>query len=161
MSRKTVTFSCLAVLAILSACGSGMIGESKVPATQENLAIDDVLVRYKLALEAREPDQVLALVSPRYLENGSTTDDPTDDYGYQELADEVLPKLLNNVKAIQFEYRLLGIHVIGEHARVQYEYTTHFLFAEGGREGWHSRNDLNEIQMVRDQDDDWRILSGL
>jgi len=149
-----------AALVILSRCGSGMLGDSKVPDTEENRAIYKLMLEYKDALQRRDADRILTLVSRDYLENGSTTDSDTDDYGYQELADEVLPRLLNNVKAIQFEFRPQGINVVGERAQVQFEYTTHFLYSEGGRENWHTKSDLNQWELVRTPDG-WRIVSGL
>jgi hypothetical protein len=149
-----------ASLVILSHCGPHYLGESKVEETEENRPIYDLMVEYAKGMEAREPEHILALVSLDYLENGSTTDQATDDYGYKELAEEVLPKLLNNVKAIQFKFRLTGIKIVGPRAKVQYEYTTHFLFSEGGREGWHTRNDLNELELTNTPDG-WRIISGL
>lgn len=149
-----------AALVILSRCGSGMLGDSKVPDTEENRAIYGLMLEYKDALQKRDADHVLALVSRDYLENGSTTDNDADDYGFQELAEEVLPKLLNNVKAIQFDFRPLAITFMGERATVRYEYTTHFLYSEGGRENWHTKSDLNEWELVKTPDG-WRIVSGL
>ena len=147
-------------LVILSRCGSGMLGDSKVPDTEDNRAIYKLMLEYKDALQKRDAEHVLALVSRDYLENGSTTDNDADDYGYQELAEEVLPKLLNNVKAIQFEFRLKAITLVGDRAQVQFEYTTHFLYSEGGRENWHSKSDLNQWELVKTPDG-WRIVSGL
>jgi hypothetical protein len=153
-------FLLVGALVILSSCGSRTIGDSQVPATRENKAVHEVLVKYKAALEARDPDSILALVSKDYLENGSTTDTDADDYGYDQLRDVVLPKLLDNVKAIQFKYRVRGIRIIGERARLDYEYTTSFLYSEGGREGWHTKNDLNEMQLVL-ENGAWKIMGGL
>ena len=148
------------LLVILSHCGPHYLGDSKLEETEANRPIYDLMVEYGAAMEAREPERILGLVSLDYLENGSTTDNPSDDYGYQELAEKVLPKLLNNVKAIQFRFRLKDIKIFGPRAMVQYEYTTHFLFSEGGREGWHTRNDLNELELT-ETPDGWRIISGL
>ncbi len=147
-------------LVILSHCGPHYLGDSKVEETDGNRPIYDLMVEYARGMEAREPEAILALVSLDYLENGSTTDEASDDYGYKELSEEVLPKLLNNVKAIQFKFRLTAIKIVGARAKVQYEYTTHFLFSEGGREGWHTRNDLNELELT-ETPDGWRIVSGL
>jgi hypothetical protein len=148
------------LLVILSHCGPHYLGNSKVEETDTNRPIYDLMVEYAQAMETRDPDRVLGLVSLDYLENGSTTDNASDDYGYQELAEDVLPKLLNNVKAIQFSFRLTGIAIVDTRAKVRYDYTTHFLFSEGGREGWHTRNDVNELELV-ETPDGWRILSGL
>ena len=149
-----------ALLVILSHCGPHYLGDSKVEETEANRPIYDLMVEYGAAMETREPERILALVSLDYLENGSTTDNAKDDYGYQELAEKVLPKLLNNIKAIQFRFRLTDIRIVGPRAKVRYEYTTHFLFSEGGREGWHTRNDLNELELD-ETPDGWRIISGL
>jgi len=149
-----------ATLVILSRCGSGMLGDSKVPDTEENRAVYALMLDYKDALQKRDADHVLSLVSRDYLENGSTTDDDSDDYGFQELAEEVLPKLLNNVKAIQYEFRPLAIAYVGDRAKVQFEYTTHFLYSEGGRENWHTKSDVNEWELIKTPDG-WRIVAGL
>jgi len=158
---KDITWFMLAgALVILSSCGSRYIEDSQVPATKENRAVHEMLLKYQSALEARDPDAVLALVSRDYLENGSTTDTDADDYGYERLRDQVLPKLLDNVKALQFKFRVRDIKIIGERARLDYEYTISFMYAEGGREGWHTKNDLNQMQLVLESGA-WRIAGGL
>ena len=145
---------------ILSWCSSSFILDTEIPATDENKAIWEVVDTYRKGLEARDLDIITPIISKKYYENGSTTQTKEDDYGYPELIGVILPKLLNNVKAVQYRIKLMNIRIIGKRAKVTYEYWGYFLYSHGEKEGWHNKNDFNEIELVKEKDG-WKIIGGL
>jgi hypothetical protein len=133
---------------------------SKQPSSSDEKEVLHILEQYANALENRDRDGIAALVSRNYLETGSTEDTDVDDYGFERLTNEVLPKLIANVKAMRLNYRVSDIQVNSNRASITYYYTMSFLYSEGGRDGWHTKNDLNTMQLER-ADGTWKIISGL
>lgn len=143
-----------------SACHNGVIANTDIPDTQDNREVYTVVMAYKRALESRDVDALLPLISRKYLENNGTTNVSTDDYGYPRLRESVLPALNENVKAIQYQIIMNKIQVDGDSAWASYEYFYHFKFVEGGKEGWETKNDFNRLELAKEQGA-WRIVSGL
>lgn len=151
----------VAAALLLSGCGPGYLDAGKkVPATDENREIYNVLVAYHRAIEDRDVEALRKLISKRYYENGGTTDTDKDDYGIDKLGADVLPKLRENVKRVQFRIKLLHIEVDGENAVAQYEYFGRALLTEGGRESYKMWNDFAQMKLLR-EDGAWKIAEGL
>ena len=150
----------LLILGAVAACGPKLIADSPIEDTPANREIVGKVQQYRQAMEARDPDALLKLVSRNYFENGSTTDDPGDDYGYDTLVEKVLPKLKNNVKKVQFDIVLKKVSYEGDRAFAEFEYFSKFQFVEGGEERWVARNDFNRLEFIR-EDGTWKITAGL
>lgn len=145
---------------LIVGCGPGTIDGTEIEATPENLEIHDVVETYRRALEERDSEALVSLVSREYFENAGTTDSQDDDYGYEQLRDRVVPVLRDNIKKVRLDVRLVEIKVTGDRAMAEFEYFSRFLYTEGGKDGWISSNDFNRLEFVR-EDGDWRIMSGL
>ncbi|MCC6621593.1 MAG: hypothetical protein IT385_10090 [Deltaproteobacteria bacterium] len=156
---KVVLMACGVVLSA-GACGTTMIENTEIPATEENKAIYGRVLEYRRAMEARDADKLIAMVSRRYIENGETTDDPNDDYGYDELRDRVVAQFRDNVLEVQLRILLRRIEVDGDRAHADYEYFYNYKFVEGGVTGWRPKNDFNRLEFVR-EDGQWMIAGGL
>jgi hypothetical protein len=141
-------------------CGPGYIAESQVPATPENVAIYDVLERYRQAMESRDPEALRSIVSKRYYEHAATTDTDKDDYGIDILESKVLPKLRNNVKKLQYQVRLRSIAIEGGDATVDYEFWARALITESGVDRYIYKNDYNRLKLAR-EGGKWLIAAGL
>ncbi len=151
----------LLLAGLLTGCGPGYLDlGKKVPATDENREIYNVLVAYHRAIEDRNVESLRKLISKRYYENGGTTDTDKDDYGIDRLQADVLPKLRENVKRVQFRIKLLAIKVDGDNALAQYEYFGRALLSEGGRESYKMWNDFAQMKLLR-EDGAWKIAEGL
>ncbi len=137
-----------------------MISGTEVEDTAENREIYDRVMAYRDAMEERDIDKILSMTSTRYYENGGTTDTEVDDYGYETLRDAVLPKLKENIKAVQYRLLLRRVNIDGERAWADYEYYYRFKYVEGGREGWSQKNDFNRLEFTREETN-WKIVSGL
>lgn len=144
----------------LAACGATMLPNTEIPDTEETRAVHSRVMQYRQAMEDRDVDAILAMVSDRYYENAGTTDSDADDYGADELRSKVAVLLRDNVLAVQYRIILRDIQVDGDMAHADYEYYYRFKFVEGGREGWAQRNDFNRLEFVR-EGTSWKITGGL
>lgn len=157
---KTRFLATLMGLFLLVGCGPSMIDGTEIEDNEANRAIYELLEDYRAALENRDVDSIAALLSTDYFENASTTATSEDDYGIEALREKVLPLLDDHVKSVQFRIRVTRIEVSGTRAHADYEYWLKFLYTEGGREGWHVKNDFNRLEFVR-EGEAWKIAAGL
>ena len=157
---RTVRILALSFALAVSACASWTLPNTTIPETEETRAVFDRVQQYRTAMEARDVDGVISMVSPRYYENSGTTDSDRDDYGFQVLHDKVLKLLRDNVLSVQYQVLLRNIKVDGDIAVADYEYFYKFKFVEGGNEGWAQRNDFNRLTFAR-EGGQWMIVGGL
>jgi ketosteroid isomerase-like protein len=141
-------------------CAPRQIPNSTVEASDANLAVWAVVQAYRRALEERDTDALLAIVSPDYFDNNSTTDVGSDDYGYRVVQERMLPILSDNIEKVRIDLRLREVRVSGDRAFARFEQRIRFLFSEGGQDGWETLNDFNELAFSW-EGDGWRIVSGL
>ncbi|HIA02054.1 MAG TPA: hypothetical protein EYN66_09110 [Myxococcales bacterium] len=158
--RVVLILAIFALIAPLAGCSSAMIPGHRVADTVANREIYDVVEAVRVAIEQRDSEKIKALCSQKYFENASTTNQDKDDYGYTSLVDKVLPKLSGNIKKIQYRIKLKKIVIKNNRALAEYEYFWKFLYTEGGRENWSSRNDFNRLSLIR-EDGAWKIVAGL
>jgi len=154
-----VVFFISAVM-LAAGCGASLIPGTQVDDTAANRSVYDVIEGYREGMETQNRDRIAGLISRQYYENSSTTDTTADDYGYEELVQQVLPKLLDNIKHVQYRIQVRRIEVDGNRAIAEYEYFYKFQYAEGGRERWISRNDFNRLDLVFEEGS-WKIVAGL
>ena len=150
----------LLLMVSTSGCVNATLPMTDIPDNEDTRAIHAKVIAYKEAMEARDTDAIMALVSHRYYENGGTTETDRDDYGYETLRDVVLPRLRQNVKAIQYQVIFRRIEVEEGQAFADYEFFSRFLYVEGGREAWDQNNDFNRLTF-RMEDGEWMIVAGL
>jgi len=141
-------------------CATGMIPGSSVESTDENEEIWNAVLDYRRAIEERDVDSLVGMVSSEYFDNASTTDSNADDYGFDDLRQKYLPILRKNIKKVRMDLRLTEIVIQGDHASVRFEQNLRFLFSEGGKDGWRTTKDYNELVFVR-EDTRWKIIAGL
>lgn len=154
-----LVFCLLAVT--FSGCGAGYLDVGKkVPATEQNKEVYDVVVAYHSALEDRDTAAVRKLVSKRYYENGGTTDSDADDYGVDRLQADVIPRLRDNVERLQMQIRLREIRINGEKAECDFEFFGRVLITEGGRKSYKMWNEFAQMRFVR-ENNKWMISGGL
>ncbi len=149
----------LAVL-VFGGCAGSTIPQTDIPATDDTRAIHAKVLAYQEAMKARDMDAIMALVSHRYYENGGTTETDRDDYGYEELRDQVLPRLRQNVKTVHYQVIFKRIEVDDDQGFADFEFFSRFRYVEGGREAWDQNNDFNRIRFER-ENGEWMIIGGL
>jgi len=140
-------------------CGPKYVKNTKIEYTSQKQALADVVERYRVAMEQRDVEALRALASRDYYENGSTTTDPGDDYGYEGL-ERVFADIKNNVKEIRYEIEIKAIDILGEAATVDYAFSGQYLFTVGERDRWETTTDTNRLTL-RQEDGTWRVVSGM
>ncbi len=150
----------LLVASLSMACSPTYIANSPVEATDENLEVWTQVEEYRVAMEERDVDRLMNLVSREYFDNFATTDRNDDDYGYEMLRSQIAPVLRNNAKKVRVKIRLTALVIDGDRAEVEFEYKGRFLVSEGGSDTWETRNDFNRIVFTK-EGGGWKIIEGL
>ncbi len=150
----------LTLLLSLAACGPGYLDAGqKVPATPQNKEIFEVLKAYHQAVEERDIEALKGLISLQFAENGGTTDDPSDDYGYDKVIQK-LTMLRDNVKKLHLQLQLREIEVKGDDAAAEVHFVGTALLTEGGVDNYRTWDDINRLKFKR-EDGAWHIIGGL
>ena len=149
----------IASVSSLAGCGSRYVKGTTVAYSAEKQELADLVERYRRAVESRDTDSLRKMASLNYYENGSTTTKAEDDYDFNGLQ-KVLADLKNQVKAVKYSISIKDIHVLGETARVDYEYKSQYLIAVGEQDRWATHGDKNRLTFRREEGE-WRILAGM
>jgi hypothetical protein len=157
--RAYLAHGALIVGLLLTACGPGYIRGTKIEATPEKQELANLVERYRVAVEQRDMDALQQLAATEYYENGSTTEDPADDYDYNGLV-KLLHDLKDRLKAVKYQIDIEDIQVLGETAQVDYQYRSQFLYTTGDQDHWETANDRNRLTFKKESGQ-WRIVSGM
>jgi hypothetical protein len=150
----------LSLLLLVSvSCAHSKIAGTEVPDTDDNRAIMEVLLAYKTALEGRNVNGILNLLSKKYFEDNGTPDQ-SDDYGYEQLANKILPEAFAATKEMYADFQVHAVEVEGDkaHADIRYDSRARLEFPSGGM--WDSHREFNRVELER-ADGKWMIVSGL
>jgi len=137
-----------------------MIEGTNIKDTDDNKVIYNIIIEYNKALEGKDAEKLMTLVSKRYYDSAGTIDG-SDDYGYSQLK-EILEKRFAQVKEIFQNITIKKIfHNKSEKKYyVSYEYNAKFLMDVDGKKEWHKKIDVNQIVLVK-EGDEFKIIKGL
>lgn len=133
--------------------------EAKVRKSPEAEAVVALMETYERALGDMDTDELLALVSRDYYENGGTTHTADDDYGYDGVL-LLFRTLADHVIESRVDVKVREVRIYGERADVLFEYAYTMHYNVGDARRWQTQRDVNRIQLQR-EDGQWRIVSGL
>lgn len=142
----------------LAGCAARLIPNTDVPDTEENRAAVEFVERYRLAVEARNPAQILRLVSTDYYDDNGTPV-PDDDVDYERLQRQIL-RLAQDVVEVRYEMRYRRVIFRGDRVFVDVRYTGRFKVRTPEGERWARRLAENRVELVR-ENGEYRIISGL
>jgi hypothetical protein len=144
----------------LVGCAHGKIPLTNIDDTEENREILQIVKEYHKALESRDADAVLSLVSPRYFEDNGTLE-AADDYDFEGLR-KTLHDDFQRTKAIKVNIRVDAIEVDDEEQRAYAElyYQIHAQNEYPSGLKWESGSDRTRIRFER-ADGKWMIIAGL
>ena len=143
-----------------SACTPTYVSGTKVNYSQERQEVADVIYQYQKAIESLNLNALKQLVSDQYYENGSTTDDPSDDYDYSGLY-AVLEKMGNQVKAVKYSLKIKSISILKDRAAIDVEYSGQFLYTINEQDRWSTFADKNRLTLRRNRQKQWKFVSGM
>ncbi len=156
---KSLAF--MGALLTVSACAHNKISGTEIDDTSTNREIFEVIGSMRKALEERDHEALLRLVSKDYVEDMGTPKN-SDDYGYKRLKEEVLPQSMKATGKYQVTFEIHEIVVDGPHARVDVRYVARARLDLPSGEAWDTQRDFNRIELQRDNESQrWLIVSGL
>ena len=150
----------LIIFTLLSglSCSKKMIPNSEIEDTPENRELYNMIKTYHEAVEARNIDLLLPLLSASYYEdNGTVKGD--DDYGLEELKTK-LKTLFNSAKAIRLSLYLEDLKIENQKAEMKYTYEIRYQISYPDGDKWSVKEDSNVIEFSRISGA-WKISSGI
>lgn len=141
-----------------SACAHSKIPNTNIDDTEDNRAILAIVDAYHAAIESRDADAVLALVSDDFYEDNGNTD-RGDDYGKSQL-EESLRAEFERTEQLQLGLKVEDIQVTDDRALafVQYNLRARTDFPSGKK--WKTSSDRSRMTFVR-VGEKWLIIAGL
>jgi hypothetical protein len=150
--------SLLVAAALLGGCGPKRIPGTDIKDSPETRAVVDVIEQYRLAVERRDPNAVLALVSRRYFDNAGTTD-PADDVDYDQLRSRLVEDY-SKLVAVNLEIAVKRIDVEGDRASAFVFYDERYRIKMRSGEVAKQASDVHRMQLVL-ENGAWRFASGI
>ncbi len=151
----------LFILFSLVACSAKQIPGTEVEDNPKNRVVVDIVEKYRKAVEKKDLDSLLEIVSRTYFSNSGTTSNSEDDYGYEQLLRDVIPTFRDEIKSVQYTIYVRKVGYPREDkAYAEFEYSYKFFYVDQGKDRWVAKNDFSRLEFSL-EDDVWRITSGL
>jgi hypothetical protein len=119
--NKALTF---AAVFFMVACAPRRIPGTEIDDTSETRALIAVMQQYRSAIEAKDPDAVMALIDPNFKDNAGTAT-PADDVDYKVLRQALVDRFAK-VDALKLDFEVKKIEVEDDTANAVYSYTSSF-----------------------------------
>jgi ketosteroid isomerase-like protein len=152
----------LALLFALSlplACSPKLIPGTEIRDNDDNHQILAMLSGYRAALEARNLEAIMVLVSPRFFDDAGTPDG-SDDFDYSGLKTK-LANWVGKTQAVRATIQVKRIDVKGDVATVRFYYELNYQL-KGLEDGstWKRDSDSKEMTLRR-ENGRWMISRGI
>lgn len=147
----------LAAVAALSACAPRLIPGTDISDNEDTRAILNVMEAYRSALEARDANRILSLVSEGFRDNGGTSD-PSDDLDYATLR-RTLPQRLSKLEDVKVDLSVRKITIDHDTAMVIYYFNSHYRLPKYTSKAI-SEGDLQQMWLKK-TDGQWKIVTGI
>ena len=147
------------MLTMLLACGARRIPGTDIEDNDDTRAILQVMEQYRVAIEARDAQGVLRLVSPSFRDDGGTSR-PEDRVDYADLQKRLPVELakLDDVK-LDLTVRKIEIEQATNTASAVYTYNLSFRMPQLSNKP-QSESEIKKMWFKRDGKQ-WKIASGM
>ncbi len=147
--RLSLALAC----ALACACAPALIPGSHIPDTADDRALLAVLRDYKNAFETKDAKAIVALASPRYL-------DERQSISYSTLENKLASDFAH-VKDVHLDVNVRSVEVHGNTAYVDYFYSEDFILNTVDAT-WHRTSDDKRMTLVREPraPHGWFVTSG-
>jgi hypothetical protein len=157
--RLLFLFAFLTGASVLSGCATVRpIPGTKIPDTPMHREVIARIEEYRVALEQRDSNKLLAMASPNYYED-SGTPSAADDYGFAGLK-KILDNRLGALRWLRFLVRYRDVRIEGSRAMVDIRYDISFQLMTELGERWERKQSEKRVELVRD-DNRWLFVSGM
>lgn len=161
LSKPTFRLTLVLAALALGGCSHDFIPNTQVEDSDFNREVIAYCEDYRHAVERRNTELLLKMADPKYYEDGATVD-TSDDLDLAGLK-KYLTERFNRTTQIRYEifYRDISI---GRNNQVFVDYTfsaSYKVPSPSGEEVWRRRVADNRLELVRDGDNKFHILSGM
>lgn len=157
--RLLFLFAFFTGASVLSGCATVRpIPGTKIPDTPMHREVIARIEEYRVALEQRDSNKLLAMASPNYYED-SGTPSAADDYGFAGLK-KILDNRLGALRWLRFLVRYRDVRIEGSRAMVDIRYDISFQLMTELGERWERKQSEKRVELVRD-DNRWLFVSGM
>lgn len=146
-----------ALFVTLTGCSHRTIPGTEIPDTDDTRAVVEVVKAYREALEQKNAERILSLLSEEFRDNAGTGT-PSDDLYYRDMKD-VLPKRLAQVDNLRANFNIRSINVEKDVAEVVYHFDTEYQLPEYKTRP--VRNSDLQRMFLKKAGGTWKILSGI
>lgn len=157
--RLLFLFAFFTSASLLSGCATVRpIPGTKIPDTPMHREVIARIEEYRVALEQRDSNKLLAMASPNYYED-SGTPSAADDYGFAGLK-KILDNRLGALRWLRFLVRYRDVRIEGSRAMVDIRYDISFQLMTELGERWERKQSEKRVELVRD-DNRWLFVTGM
>jgi hypothetical protein len=164
-----VTAAMSLAVATSAGCSEHYIPNTDVEDTADNRGVIEFCEKYRKAVERKDINALLKMISPDYYEDGGNPDASDDmDYaqfkkwltgeGAEEDADS---PSFQDVTAIRHEIRYRRIVREKERIFVDYTFSASFRIPTAHGDQWKRKVDDNRLELVPDENGDYKIIAGM
>lgn len=146
-----------ALFVTATGCAHRTLPGTEIPDTADTRAVVDVVKAYREALEQKDADRILGLLSEDFRDTVGTGT-PSDDLHYRDMK-TVLPARLAQVDTLRASFNIRSIEVEGEIAEVVYHFETEYQLPQFKTKP--VRNSDLQRMFLKKTDGAWKILSGI
>lgn len=144
-------------LVLASGCARRLIPGTEIEETDDTMAILNLINQYRLAVEGRDADKIVSLVSSDFKDDRGTPQ-LDDDVDAQTLG-PTLKQQFAKVNNVRLNLEVRNIQVEEDHATAIYFYTLYYELP-GLTERQQSASELKKMQLRR-VDNQWKIAGGI
>lgn len=151
--------SLLVSIALMVGCAHSNIPGTTIADTEDNRSVLKVLDQLQKALQAKDADTVLSLISPTYFEDMGTIDNK-DDFGFEEFRDSILNQNIEKIAELYLKIDVHDVQVKGDQAFIDIRYRTRAKLSLPSGNTWTQDSDFSRVSFSREQGR-WLVASGL
>jgi len=147
----------VAVAVLVSGCAAHQIPGTDIEDNADTRAILQVLERYRVAVETKDSNALIGLVSPSFKDNAGTAT-PDDDLDFKGLQKN-LPQRFAKIEDVHLDMNVRKIQLKNDIASVIYHYSMSFRMPSLSSKV-RTESDIKEMLLRREQGQ-WKITSGV
>ena len=153
-------FSLLLIsITLMVGCAHSTIPGTTIEDTEDNRSVLKALDELQKALQARDADTVLSLISPTYFEDMGTIDNK-DDFGFEEFKTSILSENIEKIAELYLKIDVHDVQVEGEQAFIDIRYRTRAKLALPSGSTWTQDSDFSRVVFLREEGR-WLVSAAL
>ena len=138
-------------------CSRKIIPNTSLRKNSVNITISSFLEKYRKAVESRNIEEIMSLVSKNFIGDDHIKD---SHYGYDNLKRK-LEKTFSLIKKNRLGFHIQHVEQHADRFHVHYYFSQHALINYPSGEKWVTKESLNKMVLIKDKDGELKIVSGI